>query len=274
MEFTATYSKEEEEKLPLLLVNASTGHLQEPVRRPNGISSYQLIYCIGGAGEVFLGSRRGIVREGQGMFLTADTPHAYHAAGKKWRVDYITFSGSLCAPILNSLGLTDSDIFSFSEPEVLRRHILNFKRIYRSDLRHKNRLFSKELYSLLVDVSLIMNRMETEPVEDTGDVIMRIIDYMELNYRKDISLDDIADHIGLSKEHICRLFKRSMNETVIEDLTKIRIFHAARMLLQEPDKTALEIGMECGFPSPSYCSKEFKKLHGMTPNMYRLKNGR
>ncbi len=274
MEFTATYSKEEEAKLPLLLVNTGIGHRQEPIRRPNGTSSYQLIYSFRGMGEVFFGSRRGIVREGQGIFLTPDAPHAYHATGPKWQVDYIAFSGTLCASIMNSLGLTDSDIFSFSEPEVLRRHILNFKRIYRSDLRHKNRLFSKELYSLLVDVSLIMNRVETGPAEETGDVIMRIIDYMELNYRKDISLDDIADHIGLSKEHICRLFKRNMNETVIEDLTKIRIFHAARMLLQEPDKTALEIGMECGFPSPSYFSKVFKKLHGMTPNMYRLKNGR
>ena len=274
MELAATYSEEEEKKLPLLLVFAGVDHLQEPVQRPGGIRYFQISYCISGSGEVFLGGRRCIISEGQGIFLTPDTPHAYHALQPGWKTDYLLFTGTLCSSILNSLGMTESNIFSYTDPEAFHRQVIGIRDLYLSECSHKSRMFCKMLFSMLVDISFGMNRMETKAFEKTDDTIMRIIDYMEQNYMRDISLDDIAEHIGLSKEHLCRIFKENLHVTIIEDLNRIRVFHSARMLVQHPDKTAHEIGMECGFSSPSYFGKVFKKLEGMTPNMYRLKNGR
>lgn len=274
MEFSTAYSREEEEKLPLLLMNVGIGHRQEPIERPNGTGLFLLLFTTVGSGEVFMENGRRIVHKDQGMFLMPDTPQVYHAVRAGWKVDFVTFSGTLCASILNSLGLTGSSAFSFPDPELIHRHVLNFRRIYLSDRKHKNLLLSEECFSLLVDVSFSMNRIDMEPLGESGDIVMRVIDFLEHNYMKDISLDDIAAYMGLSKEHLCRVFREKLHDTIIDELNKIRVTQAARMLLQNPDKTALEIGMECGFLSPSYFGKVFKKLQGMTPNMYRLKNGR
>lgn len=93
----------------------------------------------------------------------------------------------------------------------------------------------------------------------------------KLSYHKKISLDELANLVNLSKDYLCVLFKKATHHTIIDYLIKIRMGHACNLLMQYPEKTAAEVGKMCGFSSPSYFDKIFKKMYGVAPNVYRKK---
>ncbi|MBO5999527.1 MAG: helix-turn-helix domain-containing protein [Lachnospiraceae bacterium] len=270
MIFTTAVSDEEEKTLPLRIVSVGTDHIQEPIQRPNGIRYYQVFICTYGVGETVIDNKRYVMREGQGMFLVPNTTHIYYALEPGWKVDYVLFTGPACAAILNSLGLSESMIFSYSRPEVFRDHIQKLISISESRSSRKNLSFSEECYSLLLDTSYQINRIEASQLEEADDTILRIIGYLEQHYREDISLDDIAAYIGRSKEHVCRICKNNMQETFTQMLTRVRLFQARQMLLQQPEMSIQEISAACGFRTISYFDRVFRKWEGISPSDYRL----
>ena len=273
MEVVAAYTEEEEKRIPLIVKAVGIDHIQEPIQRPNGIQYYQLFICTAGIGEVMLGHERGIIREGQGLFLIPNTTQIYRPVRPGWKVDYICFTGPVCTAILNSLGLSESMVFNYTDPGNFHDHLRNLVRISDSRSMRKSRAFSEECFSLLLDTSEQINRINIDMTADMDDTILRVMIYINQHYMEDISLDDIAAHIGRSKEHLCRIFKKNMQETVVHSITKNRLFHARELLLQHPEKSIEEIGAACGFQTTSYFDTVFRKWEGVSPSNYRLFKG-
>lgn len=96
---------------------------------------------------------------------------------------------------------------------------------------------------------------------------------MEQHYDRDLSLDELAELVGLSKEYLCTLFKKTMKQTIMQYLLTIRISQARTLLIRFPEKKVQEIAKLCGFESPSYFGKKFKQETGMTPDAFRKKLG-
>lgn len=103
------------------------------------------------------------------------------------------------------------------------------------------------------------------------NVIPEIVHYIEENYQKEITLQDIADHFYLSREHISRKFKQALGENLSDYLGKIRM-DKARILLQNPALTICQIAEMTGYTDEKYFSKVFKKHVGVSPNHYRKSN--
>ena len=94
--------------------------------------------------------------------------------------------------------------------------------------------------------------------------------YLQKNYDVGISLDEIADYIGLSRSECCRYFKRKSGQTISDYLRQYRI-HKSLDLLIETDDPISQIAQNCGFSNQSYYTKEFRKQTGITPKQYRLR---
>ena len=92
--------------------------------------------------------------------------------------------------------------------------------------------------------------------------------YIEKNFSKDISLDDVANSVDVSPYYFTRMFKEETGETFIEYLTKIRIGRA-KELIQDPYMPIGEIGQAVGYIDPNYFSRIFKKTVGVTPSEFR-----
>lgn len=95
-----------------------------------------------------------------------------------------------------------------------------------------------------------------------------IYNYILENFSKDISLDDVALSINLSKTAFCNYFKKKTGKTFSAFLNEIRI-NKACMLLVETDSSIAEICFNCGFNSLSYFNKVFQKTRGMSPLTYK-----
>ncbi len=105
-----------------------------------------------------------------------------------------------------------------------------------------------------------------------NDKINESIKFINANYEKEISLDDLALNVSLSKSYFIKLFTKTMKTTPIEYLKRIRLQNAKKMLLANR-LSITKISQQCGFNSPSYFTKTFKEFYNETPKefMQRLK---
>lgn len=98
----------------------------------------------------------------------------------------------------------------------------------------------------------------------------QICSYTLTNYKKEISLVEIASIANLSTTSFCRYFKTMTNKTFYDFLIEIRISHACRMLVEDLLPTEV-ICFECGFNNVSNFYRHFKKVTDMTPLEYKKK---
>ncbi len=92
--------------------------------------------------------------------------------------------------------------------------------------------------------------------------------YIDNNYDKDISLDDVSRNVDVSPYYFTRLFKEETGLTFLEYLTNIRIEKAKKML-SDSELSMKEICAAVGYSDPNYFSRIFKKNVGVTPTEYK-----
>lgn len=100
------------------------------------------------------------------------------------------------------------------------------------------------------------------------DRMEKAFDYFYKNYQNEITLEEVADEVGMGIVSFTRLIKRSTGKTFIEILNDIRLGYATRMLIDTP-KTIAEIAYSCGFNNVSYFNKLFKHKNECTPKKFR-----
>ena len=105
-------------------------------------------------------------------------------------------------------------------------------------------------------------------VHSQKDVIK---DYIDRNYKKDISAKDVAGILGYSDVYFSKVFKQLFDDNFINYLTKIRI-DRAKLLLKDVSFNIKEVGKSVGYADSNYFTKVFKRSIGMSPSEYRSKH--
>lgn len=95
----------------------------------------------------------------------------------------------------------------------------------------------------------------------------RAIDYIHAHLTEDISLEAIANHLGISRYHLCRMFKRSLGVSPHQYVLQQRV-EKAKLLLREGKLRMHEIAIACGFSHQSHFNYHFKRLTGATPREF------
>ncbi len=95
-----------------------------------------------------------------------------------------------------------------------------------------------------------------------------LIQWLEENYSRDISLEDMAAHIACSVSYTSRLFKKEAGCDVSTYLSRIRISHA-KELLTKTQMNLAEIAAAVGFNNQQTLIRNFKNLTGLTPTEFR-----
>lgn len=98
--------------------------------------------------------------------------------------------------------------------------------------------------------------------------VQEIKKFIQQNYGRNLTLEEIAESVYLSPSYASRLFKKVQGQSVMEFLTQVRI-EAAKHLLINPQYLIDEIAVNIGYVDASYFTKVFKKHEGMTPTQYR-----
>ena len=99
------------------------------------------------------------------------------------------------------------------------------------------------------------------------------VEYIEANFRRAITLAEIAKATHLSVSRLAHLFKEQIGVTIVDYITDVRIEWAKELLLTT-NKSCTEICFESGYNNQSYFTRTFKENVGMTPRHFREQNRR
>ena len=263
-------------RVPLELRALAIDHQQEPVSRPNGIQIHQWRLCTDGEGELILGEKRFLLEAGVGFLLWAHTPHIYRGTGD-FRMDAVGFGGAAAPIILQSVNLPESGAYRFADPAAFRNSLKALNTLQGTMGEHVLDRVSTHLYGLLLQTARSTRTVRLQlpkQVNFHSGFVPEMISYMEENWAQPLSLDDMSERFGRSKEYICSAFRREVGINFVDFLTRIRIFHVRTLLLDYPEMKIAEIAERCGFSSASYFGMVFRKDVGVSPGLYRLTESR
>lgn len=133
-----------------------------------------------------------------------------------------------------------------------------------------------ELMSILHDLSISRNMRilsdasfnNTEQYTYNSRRIEKTLEYMNHNFDKPITLNEVARLANMSDAAFSRFFKQRTGNTFIDSLTEIRLGHASRMLIDTTQSIA-EVAYHCGFNNISNFNRIFKKKKSCTPKDFR-----
>ncbi len=175
---------------------------------------------------------------------------------------------------LDSMRLKALEMVIRSEHEAFTAGFLNYAFDYRKDyltrvnaLRDVQEIQNWFLDNMISIAGAVHNRGEQE----NESTVSRACKYIQENFRKELSLDDVSKEVNVSPYYFSKLFKEEVGENFIDYLTALRI-NNAKELLRRPVLSIREAGMQSGYADPNYFSRIFKKQTGMTPREFREQN--
>ncbi len=161
-------------------------------------------------------------------------------------------------------------LFHLGEDEFARESMLG---LYREEFEKKKyyESFKDSIFSALI--TYILREYEDKAVTPEKMQIpssngIKIINYIEENYSKNISLADIARRFNYSEDYVSVLIKKESGLNFSKILTSIRLNNAAKMLTSTSLSVA-EISESVGYKNTESFIRAFKKFFDLTPSQYR-----
>ena len=132
-----------------------------------------------------------------------------------------------------------------------------------------------ELLSILHDLSISRNMhilsdatFSHAELSYSSRRISKAFEYMNLNFQKSISLNEVSKLVNMTDVSFSRFFKIRTGITFIDSLLELRLGHASRLLIDTTQSVA-EVAYNCGFNNISNFNRLFKKKKGCTPKEFR-----
>ncbi len=118
------------------------------------------------------------------------------------------------------------------------------------------------------------NRMRRQKAKQNHTVhCTKALDYIYNHLHENISVQDVADAIGLNVTYASKLFLKETGHTIC-DFVRLQKIKAAERMLVYSGYSCSEIAQYLAFASNSHFSRTFKKYTGMTPLQFRNQNYR
>jgi AraC family transcriptional regulator len=226
-------------------------------------SSFLLMYIISGEGTIYYEDKVFYAKPNDVVILNCYKPHIYTTS--KWETKWIHFDGNVSKEyyelICNTLGPVIPLNNSIIIPALLTTILNSFKNGILPN-EHKASCYIQEMLTELLMVSPENNlEVKNQNITDT-------IFYIESNFRKELTLNDLASVAAISPYHYSRIFKKKTGYSPYEYIVMIRINHAKK-LLKTSNMRIKEIAYETGFNSESNFVTSFKKHTHYTPKEFR-----
>lgn len=256
--------------LPFYIVGVGIECWQYPVDRKEGFEYPQLFITRRGEGEITINGVTMKLTENTAFYIPAGLPHAYHALTDSWYISWICFSGYESVSMLEKRGINEFRVLTNGNLENMHSIMEKAYYILKTDKLLGNARASVQLYSLMIEFCGYSENMFALKDDDSSSFAEALM-YIEQNFAKSISLGELAGIVGVSEQHLCRLFKKRFNMRPMEYITKVRLRNA-KELLSYADMTISQIAQATGFKEMSYFSGVFKKYEHISPTEYRKIN--
>lgn len=182
----------------------------------------------------------------------------------KFIVNKISYNSiqMICAELINIVNRVAREI------GIDVKMIYNDKDIPYSSIKKFETLIEMKawLLSLYKKLTYLIGEAKFNP--DYSEYTRKAIRYIQNNYKRDVSLNEVAEHIGVNSSYLSRLFKEDCGIGFVEYLNHIRVGYA-KQLIENKELKLKDIAHEVGFNNYTYFFKVFKDVLNVTPVEYK-----
>lgn len=239
---------------------------------------YLFHYIMSGKGTLYSHSTSGEIHEyhleaNQGFLICPGQVNLYTADEvDPWKYVWIEFDGLRAEEYMLQAGLKqDQPIYrprSIKEGEQLWDRLLYFSG---NSMRSPIHLVGW-LYLFLDElIEFSVSRQKTAEQTRQDFYINEAVVYIQQNYNRDLTVDEIASFCKLNRSYFSRKFKKEMGCTPQEFLIRQRLSNAAE-LMRLTDLPIKAVAAQCGYHNQFHFSQAFKKSYGLSPQEWRKQN--
>ena len=235
--------------------------------RPVGAEETIIILCVAGRGWVETAGARTEVGKAAAVVLPGGTgqAHAYGAApGDPWTIWWCHVRGSDVAELVAEAGVgTDRPIIPLLAVDRLTAMLDEIITALEKD-QSPARLVATAGMAWKLLATLAVERRAPE----TGTPLQQALNYLEERADGTVRLPELAALVGVSPSHLSKLFREATGGGVLAHHTALKMARA-RHLLDTTDLSIAQVGREVGLQDQFYFSRQFRRLHGVSPSAYR-----
>ncbi len=238
----------------------------------------ELFYVVKGSGSFLIHNKTYPVHEDDLVIVNANVPHTESSRDSN-PLEYIVLGIEGMSITLNSLDESHlSSLHSIHNYHENRGEILHYLDSLVQEVEHKGEYYDTICQNLLNILLLNIIRKTTSdlvlsPQKSTNKDCTYIKSYIDLHYREEISLDQLAKETYLDKFYLVHMYKKQFGISPIQYLIEKRLTEAMN-LLETTNYAISEISTIVGFNSQSYFNQIFKKKIGVTPGAHRKTLGK
>lgn len=237
------------------------------VSRKAGAEETIMLVCISGTGWVEIGGTRHLVGSSSALVIPRGTPHTYGASeANPWTIWWCHLRGTDLPELVAEMGV------STARPIVSIRHIERAVALLDEVVTTLERSHSP---ASLVGASGAAWKLLTQIVVDRslpepGDPLQRAMQYLAERFDSTVRLADLAALVGVSPSHLSSEFRRSTGGGVLAYQAALRMARA-RQLLDTTTDLVGTIAQEVGYSDQFYFSRQFHRMHEISPSEYRAR---
>lgn len=208
------------------------------------------------------------LKKGQYFLIAPDEITYYEAdSSNPWEYAWISFGGHRANDILSQLNLHSTPIGTIKDERELSERVFELLKTY--ETAPQNILEQLKcvygIFALMIPDSTVIDSACAESYVKQAEKFIRY------NYAFDIKIYDIANHIGIDRTYLFKLFTNKYKISPKKYLSEYRLNNSCR-LLSETDMNVSEIALSCGFGDSSSFCRQFKNKYELTPKEYRQLN--
>ena len=243
--------------------------------------TWELTYILYGKGKRVLGDAETEFAEGNLVFIPPYIPHCWI-----YDEDHVDQDGNI-AYITITFKTEFIDRCTSAFPELTDRleqlksvsSVLSFDDNTSATIADMMRRMQteepSELLPYVFRLLLLISKRERDAVvvgrsfetDRTSERINRVKEFSQNNYARTITIDMIAEHVGMNRSSFCTFFKKATGQTYITYLNKLRVDRAC-YLLRQGTFNVTEVCYMVGFNDVPYFNRCFKNNRGMSPKEY------
>lgn len=237
---------------------------------PHRRNHYLFHYIIAGQGKLYVGDKVYPVGPGQGFLILPGQTTTYASDEKDpWEYTWIEFDGLRVRESLSLAGLgAAKPIYTPATRaggEKLRECMLQIVQDGEAKpIRQIGRGFL--FLDQLAESSAARQHQSQRRLRDF--YMKEALSFIEQNYQRDVSVEDIAAFCGLNRSYFGKLFRDTMGESPQAFLLHYRMAQAAQFL-KETTQPVSAISTMVGYANPLHFSRAFKSVYGISPRAYR-----
>lgn len=211
------------------------------------------------------------LKEGDIFILLKGMDVEYMASmDNPWEYYWVGFSGSKTSEYLNRTSIIDSYVANCKEDSKIPDIILNMCEISKNynPSNSDDILLLNELYSLLYTFIREFPKPFEYKDKEIHKYIQNAINFINSNYMNNITVNEIAEHVNLSRSYLYKMFIKNLKISPQKYLINLRMYKAT-LLLKNTNLPIGEVANNVGYSDSLLFSKTFSRYFSMSPLNYR-----